>query len=56
MNESKPLENILETIKRFFKKIDWYIDIYFIWMLYNPKKYDQYIDYLERKWRKNGSE
>jgi hypothetical protein len=54
MNESKLLENILGAINQFFKKIEWYFDIYFIWMLYSPSKYDRYADYLEKKWGKDG--
>ena len=53
MNESKLLENILGAINQFFKKIEWYFDIYFIWMLYSPRKYDRYNDYIGKKWGKN---
>ena len=50
MNDLKPLNNILEKIKKGLKKIEWFFDIYFVWMLYNPRKYDRYIKYIEKKW------
>lgn len=40
----------MEKINLFFKKAEWFIDVYFVWMLYNPQKYDRYIEYLEKKW------
>lgn len=50
MNDLKLLNNILEKIKKGFKKIEWFFDIYFIWMLYNPRNYDRYIEYISKKW------
>jgi hypothetical protein len=50
MNDLKLLNNILEKIKKVFKKIEWFFDIYFIWMLYNPRNYDRYIEYIGKKW------
>ena len=50
MKDWKLLKNILERIKKIIKKIEWFFDIYFIWMLYNPRNYDRYIRYIEKKW------
>lgn len=53
MNDYKPLNNILEKTKKILKKIEWFFDIYFVWMLYSPRKYDQYNEYIGKKWGKN---
>lgn len=37
-------------IKKLIRKIDWWIDYYFVWMLYNNNKSHQYIEYMENKW------
>ena len=50
MKDWKLSKNILEKIKKILKKIEWFFDIYFVWMLYNPKKYDRYSEYIEKKW------
>ena len=50
MKDWKLLNNILENIKKIIKKIEWFFDIYFIWMLYNPRNYDRYVEYIEKKW------
>ena len=50
MKDWRLLKNILERIKKIIKKIEWFFDIYFVWMLYNPKKYDRYSEYIEKKW------
>ena len=50
MNDLKLLNKILEKIKKGFKTIEWFFDIYFIWMLYNPRNYDRYVEYIEKKW------
>lgn len=41
-------------MRKFLRKLEWLIDIYFVWILYNPRKYDRYNEYLEKKWGKNG--
>lgn len=41
-------------MKKFLRNIEWMIDFYFVWMLYSPRKYDQYNEYIEKKWGKNG--
>ena len=53
MNDFKLSNNILEKIKKILKKIEWFIDIYFVWMLYSPRKYDRYNEYIGKKWGKN---
>lgn len=53
MTDWKLSKNILEKIKNFLKKIEWFFDIYFIWMLYNPRNYDRYVEYITKKWGKN---
>ena len=50
MKDLKPLNNILEKIKKILKKIEWFIDIYLVWDLYSPRKYDRYNEYIEKKW------
>jgi hypothetical protein len=40
-------------MKKLLKKIEWWFDYYFAWMMYNSKKQDRYIDYMEKKWGKN---
>ena len=50
LNQSK---NILEKIKKSIKKIEWFIDIYFVWILYSPRKYDRYNEYIGKKWGKD---
>lgn len=42
-------------MKKLLRKIDWWIDIYILWIFYSPKKYDRYINYLEKKWKKDGN-
>ena len=56
MKDWRLLKNILERIKKIIKKIEWFFDIYFIWMLYNPRKYDRYIRYIEKKWGNNNEQ
>ena len=53
MTDWKLSKNILEKIKNILKKIEWFFDIYFIWMLYNPRNYDRYVEYITKKWGKN---
>ena len=50
MTDWKLSKNILEKIKNILKKIEWFFDIYFIWMLYNPRNYDRYVEYITKKW------
>ncbi len=38
-------------MKRLLKKIEWWLDYYFVWMLYNGNKQHQYIKYMENKWK-----
>ena len=49
-------KNILERIKKIIRKIEWFFDIYFVWMLYNPSKYDRYIEYITKKWGNKNEE
>lgn len=37
-------------MKKILKKLDWWIDYYFVWILYNGNKYHRYIEYMEKKW------
>lgn len=37
-------------MKKIIKKIEWWIDYYFVWMLYNEHKKERYFDYMEKKW------
>jgi HJR/Mrr/RecB family endonuclease len=53
MTDWKLSKNILERIKKIIKKIEWFFDIYFVWMLYSPRKYDRYNEYIGKKWGKN---
>lgn len=44
------------TINKVFKKLDWWFDYYFAWMLYNGNKTHRYIEYMENKWGKKENE
>ena len=37
-------------MKKFLKKLDWIIDYYFVYFLYNGNKQDRYFDYMKKKW------
>jgi hypothetical protein len=37
-------------MKKFLKKIEFFIDYYFTWMLYNGRKTDDYNNYMIKKW------
>ena len=39
-------------MKKILKKLDWCIDYYFVWMLYNGNQTHRYIEYMEKKWGK----
>ena len=54
MTDWKLSKNILEKIKKIIKKIEWFFDIHFVWMLYNPSKYDRYNKYIGKKWGNKG--
>lgn len=38
-------------MKKLLQKIDWIIDYYFIYFLYNTNKIDRYHDYMKNKWK-----
>jgi len=40
-------------MKSFIKKVEWFVDYYFVWMFYNGSKGYKYIEYMEKKWGKN---
>ena len=40
----------MKTMNKIFKKLEWWFDYYFAWMLYNGNKQDRYIEYMEKKW------
>ena len=56
MTDWKLSKNILERIKKNIKKIEWFFDIYFVWMLYNPRNYDRYVEYITKKWGNENEE
>jgi len=37
-------------MKRLIHKLEWIIDYYFVYFLYNPQKIDRYYNYLNDKW------
>lgn len=37
-------------MKKILKKIEWFFDYYFVWMLYNGNKPHRYIDYMQKKY------
>lgn len=37
-------------MKRLINKLEWIIDYYFVYFLYNPQKIDRYYNYLNDKW------
>lgn len=40
-------------IKKVLKKIEWVLDYYFVWLLYNGNKTHRYIEYMENKYGKH---
>ncbi len=40
-------------MKKFFKKLEFWFDLYFVYFLYNGKKIDKYYEYMEKKWDNN---
>ena len=32
------------------RKLDWWFDYYFVWMLYNGMKQHHYVEYMRKKW------
>jgi len=40
-------------MKKYLKKIEFWIDIHFVYFLYSGNKKDRYYEYLEKKWGKN---
>lgn len=37
-------------MKNMMKKLEWYFDYYIAWMLFNGRKRDHYLEYMEKKW------
>lgn len=37
-------------MNKLLKKLEWWFDYYFAWMLYNGNKTHRYIEYMEKKW------
>jgi len=37
-------------MKRFKMKLEWYIDYYFVYFLYNERKHYRYFSYMEQKY------
>lgn len=37
-------------MKRLINKLEWIIDYYFVYFLYNPQKIERYYNYLNDKW------
>ena len=37
-------------MKKLLRKLDWWFDYYFAWMLYNGMKQDRYVQYMRNKW------
>jgi len=40
-------------MKKYLKKIEFWIDIHLVYYLYNGNKIEKYYQYLEKKWGKN---
>lgn len=38
---------------KILKRIEWFFDYYFAWMLYNGNKTHKYIEYMKNKYGKN---
>lgn len=38
------------SLRRALRRLDWTIDYYFIYLLYNDHKLDEYDDYMKKKW------
>lgn len=37
-------------MKRLLTKVEWIFDYYIAYLLYNPRKFDRYHDYMKQKW------
>lgn len=40
-------------MKSILKKVDWFIDYYLVYFLYNTNKLDRYDVYMKEKWGEN---
>ncbi len=40
-------------MKKYLRKIEWFLDYYFVYFLYNGNKLSKYQEYMENKWGKN---
>lgn len=41
---------MIERIKKSFKILEFWVDYYFVYFLYNGSKLDRYYEYMEKKW------
>ena len=37
-------------MKKFFKKLEFWFDLYFVYFLYNGNKTHKYYEYMNKKW------
>ena len=37
-------------MKALIEKLEWIIDYYLVYLMYNPNKFDRYQKYMEDKW------
>lgn len=40
-------------MKKFFKQLEFWFDLYFVYFLYNGKRTHKYYEYMNKKWGKN---
>jgi hypothetical protein len=45
------ITSVLKTIKSYFKKIEFWIDCYIVYLLYNERKHYRYNAYMMKKWK-----
>ena len=51
--EKKGLLTAKISGKKFFKKLEFWFDLYFVYFLYNGNKTHKYYEYMNKKWGKN---
>lgn len=37
-------------MKKFFNRLDWIIDYYFLYFMFNSRKLNKYHEYMTKKW------
>lgn len=48
----KPHKKTTQKPYPFIETVMWYIDVYFVFLLYNERKFKRYKQYMKKKWGK----